>query len=273
MNIKIDLSSILILILIFIIVCAFISIYQTNIILFAVSFIAGIFVLIKYNSLDESSDKSTDKSADKSTECFESPAEDIENEENLKVCQTGNPPGCCPVEGVIMSDYKIDSPPNKPDGDCEYTEGYNEHTYAGFSEGFAVEGKPTENFHATKCGQTYDQTTEYDPLCCTSDLDHYNRQLGQVIDREDYNTCYPPIAKELSNVREYQRVAEPMNMIPFNGRGVPVDEKNTMMALARSRDKKIMDGFVSKTAEYYKQYFGDELAQSEAKVWWGANEY
>ena len=183
----------------------------------------------------------------------------------------------CPVPGCITENYKLNSPPNTKnyEGDCECTEGYNEHNFPGFTEGFS----------AMQCGadQTNNNTDKdlYNPMCCTGSapninangLDHFNRGLGLWMTNEGYTYCYPPIAKELSNVREFQQYAEPMNMIPFNGTGVPIDEKNTMMAMGRERNKKTLDGLTTKTAEYYKKNYGDELSVSEAKVWWGANEY
>jgi hypothetical protein len=34
-----------------------------------------------------------------------------------------------------------------------------------------------------------------------------------------------------------------------------------------------MTGFVSKTADYYRHNYGDELSLAEAKPWWGNIEY
>jgi len=190
-----------------------------------------------------------------------------------------------PVPNAITTNYYIDSPPNAIayTGDCEYTEGYNEHKYPQFTEGFTQKKMQRDSFSATQCG--LDQTNlgpdraNFDPTCCSgasttpNGINYFNRELGQWIPDESYTNSYPPIAKELSNPREYQRVADPMNMIPFNGSGVPVDEKNTMMSMARERNKKTLDGMVCKTAEYYKKNYGDELSIAESKPWWGNNEY
>lgn len=48
-----------------------------------------------------------------------------------------------------------------------------------------------------------------------------------------------------------------------------IDGANTLMAERRTRDKKCIDGAVTKTADYYRHHFGDELSQEEKKVWWG----
>jgi hypothetical protein len=52
-----------------------------------------------------------------------------------------------------------------------------------------------------------------------------------------------------------------------------IDDLVTEMAAARSRDRRAIDGAVTKTADYYKRHYGDELDQSEAKVWWGNNDW
>lgn len=51
-----------------------------------------------------------------------------------------------------------------------------------------------------------------------------------------------------------------------------VDEANAFMAQKRARDKKCIDGMVTRDAAYYAYHFGDELDESEAKVWWSKNE-
>jgi hypothetical protein len=47
---------------------------------------------------------------------------------------------------------------------------------------------------------------------------------------------------------------------------------NAIMAQRRSRDKKCMDGWASKDANYYKQHFAEELDEAEAKPWWSSGE-
>ncbi len=46
-----------------------------------------------------------------------------------------------------------------------------------------------------------------------------------------------------------------------------VDAANALMAQRRARDKKCIDGYVSKTADYYRHHFNDELERSENKDW------
>lgn len=51
-----------------------------------------------------------------------------------------------------------------------------------------------------------------------------------------------------------------------------IDEKNSMHWKRSNRDKKLLDGWASKNADYYKKNFYNELEKEEAKVWWGNNE-
>jgi hypothetical protein len=52
-----------------------------------------------------------------------------------------------------------------------------------------------------------------------------------------------------------------------------IDAAAAYMSQQRARDKRCSDGWASKNADYYAYHFGSELAQAEAKPWWGASEY
>lgn len=52
-----------------------------------------------------------------------------------------------------------------------------------------------------------------------------------------------------------------------------IDEANAFMAQKRARDKKCMDGLVTRDASYYKYHYGDELDQAEERLWWGKFEH
>jgi len=52
-----------------------------------------------------------------------------------------------------------------------------------------------------------------------------------------------------------------------------IDLANTMNATRRFRDKRAMDGFVIRNADFYKYHYGDELQQAENRPWWGRGEY
>ncbi len=52
-----------------------------------------------------------------------------------------------------------------------------------------------------------------------------------------------------------------------------IDTANAFMAQQRSRDKKAMDGWAVKDANFYKHHFGNELDDAESKPWWSRNEY
>jgi hypothetical protein len=56
-------------------------------------------------------------------------------------------------------------------------------------------------------------------------------------------------------------------------RGYDIDGANAYMAQQRSRDKKAMDGWAVKDANFYKHHYGNELDDAENKPWWSRNEY
>jgi hypothetical protein len=58
-----------------------------------------------------------------------------------------------------------------------------------------------------------------------------------------------------------------------SGRTYNIDTANTFMAQRRARDKRAMDGWAVKDANFYKHHYGAELDDTENRVWWGRNEY
>jgi hypothetical protein len=52
-----------------------------------------------------------------------------------------------------------------------------------------------------------------------------------------------------------------------------IDAANVMMAQKRARDKRCMDGFVSKDSRFYAHHYAGELDESESKVWWGQGDW
>lgn len=59
----------------------------------------------------------------------------------------------------------------------------------------------------------------------------------------------------------------------FIGGKKNIDDVNLKYGILRSRDKKCIEGAVTKTADYYKYHFADELVDYESRPWWGRNEY
>jgi len=76
---------------------------------------------------------------------------------------------------------------------------------------------------------------------------------------QSYTDCYPGPTRELNgcNINDY----------------MGIDEANTRQVAMRTRDKKSIDGYVSKNANYYKRHFSKELDESENKRWWGNDNY
>jgi len=60
---------------------------------------------------------------------------------------------------------------------------------------------------------------------------------------------------------------------PLYGDG-GIDDMNATSTMQRDiRKRASMDGAISKTSDYYKFHFEEELEREEAKPWWGAREY
>ena len=73
-----------------------------------------------------------------------------------------------------------------------------------------------------------------------------------------YTQCYPFTPWDQNECDIYARM--------------DIDEKNSMHWRKSNRDKKLLDGWASKNADYYKKNFYNELDKEESKVWWGNNE-
>lgn len=52
-----------------------------------------------------------------------------------------------------------------------------------------------------------------------------------------------------------------------------IDSANVMMAQKRARDKRCMDGAVSKDVYFHRHVYAEELDESENKIWWGKSDY
>lgn len=76
---------------------------------------------------------------------------------------------------------------------------------------------------------------------------------------QGYTDCYPGPTRELNGC----------NLNDYMG----IDESNTRQVAMRTRDKKVIDGYITKNANYYKRHFSKELEESENKRWWGNDEY
>lgn len=74
--------------------------------------------------------------------------------------------------------------------------------------------------------------------------------------RAAYTDCYP------------ERRAPEVAMMSDD-----VDSGVAMIGIERARDKKCIDAWVARDANYYKQHFGSEFEESEARPWWGRHEY
>ena len=73
--------------------------------------------------------------------------------------------------------------------------------------------------------------------------------------KESYSSCYDD--------------ATPAVAISHSENSHTIDSLNALMSQRRTRDKRGMDGAVSKDSNFYKYYFANELSEYEDKPWWG----
>lgn len=81
-----------------------------------------------------------------------------------------------------------------------------------------------------------------------------------------------PYGEDYDNYMKYKEV-EPMKLTVApddDMNATSIDAKMNQFAdKRRLRDKRAIDGRVSKTANYYKYHFDGELDETEKRVWWG----
>lgn len=65
----------------------------------------------------------------------------------------------------------------------------------------------------------------------------------------------------------------PLNAYSTTENTLGFDAQHALMARRRTRDKQAMDGAISKTADYYRYHFANELRDAEAREWWGQAEW
>lgn len=91
--------------------------------------------------------------------------------------------------------------------------------------------------------------------------DHYNPE-GRIYHtaKNRYTTCHPPPSYEIDKCQMYDKTT--------------FDEENSRQQRERNRNKRSIDGMVSKTADYYRIHYAREFEKEEAKHgWWGNYNY
>lgn len=96
------------------------------------------------------------------------------------------------------------------------------------------------------------------PPIPVSPVDFYN-VYNQWNTNQGYTECYKPIPWDVNNCNIYERM--------------DIDEKNSQHWRAANRDKKIIEGWASKNADYFRKNYYNELEKEESKRWWGRDEY
>jgi len=114
-------------------------------------------------------------------------------------------------------------------------------------------------------GQTDDDTPSYE-----GQGDPTNRQLSvskkpqdQPIYRDDYM-----IASDFKDT--YFLYPSPSYC---DAKEPTIDNANILVSRQRARDKRCIDGLITKTADYYKSHYNTEFEDSEKAPWWSQHEY
>ena len=89
--------------------------------------------------------------------------------------------------------------------------------------------------------------------------------FGPYPPNQKYTVCYPEKTCRRAGVNgdDNCNIYSTMN----------INEKVVQMSKRRNNEKRVVDGLISKNANYYKRHFADELDLSEKLRWWGNDEY
>lgn len=74
-----------------------------------------------------------------------------------------------------------------------------------------------------------------------------------------YTNCYEPPYSESNQCN--------------TGAYLGFDEANARLSAMRQRDKRTLDGWATKNANFYRKNFSNELELAENKRWWGNSDY
>lgn len=102
------------------------------------------------------------------------------------------------------------------------------------------------------------------PIAENTDQDQNTNLYGRDQEEYDgyinaYSTCW--------------REAKPAVFQSCSEQDNSIDAANALMAQRRARDKRCMDGFVSKDAAFYRHHYAEELDEAENKCWWSRGEW
>lgn len=85
-------------------------------------------------------------------------------------------------------------------------------------------------------------------------------------------TPYGPYYEDWDRYRQYVNgQASGFNSRLLGGRSI--DDQACDVIRAQARDKRALDGWATKDANYYRYHFAGELQEYEDKPWWGRHEY
>ena len=101
--------------------------------------------------------------------------------------------------------------------------------------------------------------------------------LPENTDQDQNTNLYGRAQEEYDNyINAYStcwREAKPAVFQSCSEQDYSIDAANALMAQRRARDKRCMDGLVSKDANFYRHHYAEELDEAENKPWWSRGEF
>lgn len=94
-----------------------------------------------------------------------------------------------------------------------------------------------------------------------------NDELPSIL--SSYGKEYDEHQKYKSSYSNCYDDAIPAVAVSHSENSHTIDSLNALLSQRRTRDKRSMDGAVSKDSNFYKYYFTNELSEYESKPWWG----
>lgn len=138
---------------------------------------------------------------------------------------------------------------------------------------------PDDESEAEKKDESSEDTPKKSPHRVKSLLEE-NKNLGVIPENtdQDQNTnLYGAAQEEYDNyINAYStcwREAKPAILQTCSEQDYSIDEANALMAQRRARDKRCLDGWASKDANFYRHHYAEELDESENKPWWSRQEW
>lgn len=124
--------------------------------------------------------------------------------------------------------------------------------------------------NSTKLASKLQSLNREQPAEKPSEVLETNDELPDILN--PYGKDYDQHQQYIESYSSCYKDAVPAVAVSYSEDSKEIDSMNALLSQQRSRDKRGMDGAVSKDSDFYKYYFANELSEYEAKPWWGVLE-